>query len=229
MLISYPMVTGTDVWWQEGRPDEGGRVTVVHCDAGRSSAGHAARAVERADPGARIRRAGLPAGARPAAGTARTAAAGQAIVFANYADQRLYLAGARGRAARAGARPLSHRTRAAVTPPATGDGRGLGALRFADFILSADGQEVWCVQERHEGGKITRSLVAVPLDGSAAEDPGGYPRAGQRLRFFRLPDVVPGWEPAGLDLLEPPADALGRDRIAGGPDFRRGAGARAAG
>ncbi len=27
VLISYPMVTGTDVWWQEGRPEEGGRVT----------------------------------------------------------------------------------------------------------------------------------------------------------------------------------------------------------
>ena len=36
VLISYPMVTGTDVWWQEGRPDEGGRVTVVCCD----EAGH---------------------------------------------------------------------------------------------------------------------------------------------------------------------------------------------
>src|ERR1700722_5954398 len=36
VLISYPMVTGTDVWWQEGRPDEGGRVTVV-C---RDEAGH---------------------------------------------------------------------------------------------------------------------------------------------------------------------------------------------
>src|ERR1700680_5116174 len=31
VLISYPIVIGDDVWWQEGRPDEGGRVTVVHC------------------------------------------------------------------------------------------------------------------------------------------------------------------------------------------------------
>ena len=36
VAISYPMTIGTDVWWQEGRPDEGGRMTVVHCDA----AGH---------------------------------------------------------------------------------------------------------------------------------------------------------------------------------------------
>src|ERR1700733_2988194 len=36
VLISYPIVIGDDVWWQEGRPDEGGRVTVIHGDA----AGH---------------------------------------------------------------------------------------------------------------------------------------------------------------------------------------------
>ena len=115
VLISYPMVTGTDVWWQEGRPDEGGRVTVVHCDADRSAAGLAARAVERAQPGARVRRAGVPAGARAGPGTGRTAAAGQAIVFANYADQRLYLCGralaaghqAAGNLAAEGARPRS--------------------------------------------------------------------------------------------------------------------------
>src|ERR1039457_1476168 len=27
VLISYPIVIGDDVWWQEGRPDEGGRGT----------------------------------------------------------------------------------------------------------------------------------------------------------------------------------------------------------
>ena len=33
VTVSFPLVRGTDVWWQEGRPEEGGRVTVVHCDA----------------------------------------------------------------------------------------------------------------------------------------------------------------------------------------------------
>src|SRR5260370_41318119 len=30
LQISYPIVIGDNVWWQETRPDEGGRVTVVH-------------------------------------------------------------------------------------------------------------------------------------------------------------------------------------------------------
>ena len=65
------------------------------------------------------------------------------------------------------------------------------ALRFADFLLSADGQEVWCVQERHEGGKITRSLVAVPLDGSAAENPEAIRELVSGPDFFAFPTLSP--------------------------------------
>ena len=65
------------------------------------------------------------------------------------------------------------------------------ALRFADFILSADGREIWCVQERHEGGKITRSLVAVPLDGSAAEDPAAIRELVSGPNFFAFPTLSP--------------------------------------
>jgi len=32
--LSYPTVIGQDMWWQEGRPEEGGRMTIVHCGAG---------------------------------------------------------------------------------------------------------------------------------------------------------------------------------------------------
>ena len=71
VLISYPMVTGTDVWWQEGRPDEGGRVTVVRCDADGQQ-----RAMLPAPWNARSRvheyggRAYLPVPGRPGAGRA---------------------------------------------------------------------------------------------------------------------------------------------------------------
>ena len=91
VLTSYPMIIGTDVWWQEGRPDEGGRVTVVHCDA----AGHQ-QVLLPAPWNARSRvheyggRSHLPA---PAASRADSPV-GRAIVFVNYADQRLYLAAA---------------------------------------------------------------------------------------------------------------------------------------
>ena len=190
VLISYPMVTGTDVWWQEGRPDEGGRVTVVRCDADGQQ-----RAMLPAPWNARSRvheyggRAYLPVPGRPGGG--QGGPAGPAVVFANYEDQRLYLvsgpagdAGPRaadgGRAAGGGADAGGADAGVPVPlTPATADDAP-AALRFADFILSADGREVWCVRERHEAGKTTRSLVAVPLDGSAAGGARGDPRTRQR-------------------------------------------------
>ncbi len=44
--------TPPDVWWLEGRPAEGGRQVIVSADTRRP----AARSVERAHPGARVRR-----------------------------------------------------------------------------------------------------------------------------------------------------------------------------
>src|ERR1700727_555948 len=180
VAISYPMTIGTDVWWQEGRPDEGGRMTVVHCDA----AGHQ-QALLPAPWNARTRvheyggRSYLPVPVRRREGSP----AGQAVVFANYADQRLYLAAAAAPAAPAPAASVpAGPGPEPLTPPASDD--GLGELRFADFILSADEQEVWCVQERHDGGKITRSLVAGPLDGSAAEDPAAIRGLVRAPLFF---------------------------------------------
>jgi hypothetical protein len=79
VLISYPMVTGTDVWWQEGRPDEGGRVTVVHCDA---TGGQQALLPAPWNARSRVHeyggRAYLPVPGRPRDG--QDAAAGQAIM-----------------------------------------------------------------------------------------------------------------------------------------------------
>jgi dipeptidyl aminopeptidase/acylaminoacyl peptidase len=219
VLISYPTVAGTDVWWQESRPDEGGRMTVVHCDA----AGHQ-QALLPAPWNARSRvheyggRAYLPVPARPRDGS--PAAAGQAIVFANYADQRLYIAEAPAPQAPS-PEPL--------TPPAAADGPG--ELRFADFILSADGQEVWCVQERHEDGKITRSLVAVPLDGSAAEDPAAIRELVSGSDFFAFPTLSPDgsrlawicwnhprmpWDGTELRVAQISEGVLGRGRLVKG-------------
>ena len=43
--------------------------------------------------------------------------------------------------------------------------------RFADLVLSPAGDEVWCVRERHLGtSRIMRAIVAIPLDGSAADN-----------------------------------------------------------
>ena len=88
-----------------------------------------------------------------------------------------------------GGRPDRGPAPAPLTPALAGDAPA--ALRFADFILSPDGQEVWCVQERHEGGKITRSLVAVPLDGSAAENPAAVRELVSGPDFFAFPTLSP--------------------------------------
>ena len=78
-----------------------------------------------------------------------------AAVFAEYADQRLY------RLDEPGGTPVP------LTPePADAPAR---ALRRP--VGAAGRDEVLCVRETHAGDTITRDLVTVPLDGSAAADP----------------------------------------------------------
>src|SRR3984885_14345155 len=98
LRLSYPTVAGGEVWWQEGRPEEGGRVTIVH-----RAAGGKLTDVLPAPWNARTRvheYGGLsylpvprssvqPSGS---GGSSVRAPRGHAIVFANYADQRLYVA-----------------------------------------------------------------------------------------------------------------------------------------
>ena len=167
--VSFPAIAGDEVWWQESRPAEGGRVTIM------ASAGPARepRELLPAPWYARTRvheyggRSYLPV---PSAEPGRFD-----LVFANFANQRLYRLSA---ASEAGPTP----TPAPV--PLTPDAAG---FRFADLVLSPDGREVWCVRETvrpddgrpeagfHVGGgmQVSRAIVAVPLDGSAADGPSG--------------------------------------------------------
>jgi dipeptidyl aminopeptidase/acylaminoacyl peptidase len=174
-LVSFPQVAGSDVWWQERLPDEGGRVTVVH---------HAPDGQQRSllpapwNARTRVHEYGglsylpLPAGSPGAAG-------GPAIAFANYADQRLYRAG-----------PGADTEPAPLTP-APPAGPGYQSLRYADFTLSRDGREIWCVRERHNDGKIDRAIVAVPLDGSAATNPEAVRELVTGADFFAFPTPSP--------------------------------------
>ncbi len=198
VTVSFPLVRGTDVWWQEGRPEEGGRVTVMHCGATGNR-----RALLPSPWNARTRvheyggRSYLPVPLPgPDDGDGDRDEDGQAVVFANYADQRLYLApvpaaGSGPGPGRAVApRPLTPELPGEATPELPA-GATRTTLRFADFILSADEKEVWCIQERHEDGKITRSIVAVPLDGSAADDPGAIRELVTGADFFAFPTLSP--------------------------------------
>jgi dipeptidyl aminopeptidase/acylaminoacyl peptidase len=166
--LSFPVITGSQVWWQEIRPSEGGRLAVV-CQG--------------------------PDGVRrdllPAPWNARTRVheyGGQSylplpggFLFANFADQRLY------RCRTAGSAP-GEPTEPEPLTPAPGED---GADRFADFVLAPGRDEVWCVRERHAGGRITRAIVAVPLDGSAADGAGAVRVLVSGSDFYAFPAPSP--------------------------------------
>ncbi len=180
--LAYPTISAARVWWVETRPSEGGRLAVVGLGPD-----------------------GIARDLLPAAYNARTRVheyGGKpylpvpgGLVFANFADQRLYYAadpGERGGAAASG--PLTAPTgpdeqAQAVEPrPLTAPG---AADRFADFALSPDSDEVWCVRERHYGGRVTRAIVAVPLDGSAAEAPDAVRVLVSGSDFYAYPTPSP--------------------------------------
>lgn len=119
---------------------------------------------------------------------------GPLVVFVNFADQRAY-------ALREGQQPRP------LTPvgPAVESAHG-PSLRWADptVVTLANGTtEVWWVCEDHTGGEegprtdadgaphIERSIVAVPLDGSAAEDPAALRRITPASRFVAHPRLSP--------------------------------------
>jgi dipeptidyl aminopeptidase/acylaminoacyl peptidase len=186
VAVSYPSIAGGEMWWQERRPSEGGRSTVV------ASAG----------PGAEPREL-LPApwnarhrvheygGKSYLAVPSLSLAGGFDLVFANFADQRLYAVGA---AVEAGIDPVP------LTPAE-------GGFRFAELVLSPDDQEIWCVRETvlavdsgaeppagfHMGGGVAvrRDIVAVPLDGSAASDAAAIRVLVTGAEFFAFPTPSP--------------------------------------
>jgi len=191
LRIAFPTVIGGEVWWQEGRPEEGGRVTVVHRAAGGKltdllPAPWNARTSVHEYGG--LSYLPVPREFVQPAGVGRRAPRGQAIVFANYADQRLYLAGPDVTEGKGAPRPI---TPDPVSADAAAAGLDPAGLRYADFTLSPDRREVWCVRERHCDGKVARSIVAVPLDGSGAEDPAAIRQLVDGSDFFAFPTPSP--------------------------------------
>jgi dipeptidyl aminopeptidase/acylaminoacyl peptidase len=173
--LSFPDMVGDEVWWQEGRPAEGGRITI----AARGADGEV-RDLLPAPWSARTRvheyggKSYLPV---PTVPTVPASGGGFRLVFANFADQRLYLLAYPGEpGGLSGPTPL--------TP------EGLG-FRFADMALSPDGGEVWCVREVADGEAVRRAIVAVPLDGSAAADADAIRVLVTGADFFAFPTPSP--------------------------------------
>ncbi|MGH3303636.1 MAG: hypothetical protein ACRDOK_18540, partial [Streptosporangiaceae bacterium] len=187
----FPTVLGSSVWWQQVLPDEGGRITIMHTSGGKLTtllpAPWNARSRVHEYGGQSylpIPRAAL-AGSRGQHGQSR----GHLLLFVDFADQRMYLASPNAAAPEA-PRPLTPDP--AQVPAADGSGPlPACALRYADFTLSPDRTEVWCVQERHESGKVSRAIVAVPLDGSAAARPEAIRTLVTGADFFAYPIPSP--------------------------------------
>jgi dipeptidyl aminopeptidase/acylaminoacyl peptidase len=195
--VSFASIAGDEVWWQEGRPAEGGRVTIMASEGARSTP----RELLPAPWNARNRvheyggKSYLPVPSMSLAG-------GFDLVFANFADQRLYAMGAD---AADDGKPVP------LTPAA-------GGFRFADLVLPPDGREIWCVRETlvpddgvpaagfHTGGgmKVRRDIVAVPLDGSAAADAAAIRVLVSGAQFFAFPTPSPdGTKLAWIDWNHP--------------------------
>ena len=174
--LAFPVAAGDSIWWQETRPEEGGRQAVIR-------------------QGPDGRRADLlpqPWNARTRVheygGSAYLPLPDGGFVFANFADQRLY-------------RMRENGSGPAEPDPLTPAPDDRSADRFADFVLAPAGDEVWCVRERHGASgdgarrdgasRVRRSIVAVPLDGSAAGDAGAVRVLVSGSDFYAYPAPSP--------------------------------------
>ncbi len=157
LRLSFPTVRGDRVWWQETHPEQGGRTTIVLSGVELLPAPWDAR-TRVIEYGGRSYLP-LPDGD---------------VVFANFADQRLY------------------RLTPGDTPrPLTPEPARPAGLRYADFSLSPDGLQVWCVRESHADEGVRRAVVAVPLDGSAASSPDAIGELVTGADFYAFPTPSP--------------------------------------
>jgi dipeptidyl aminopeptidase/acylaminoacyl peptidase len=102
------------------------------------------------------------------------------LLFTEWSDQRIYRV-----------------TGAADPLPLTPAPAQQAALRYADPVLSPDGSEVWCVREEHTGegpSALTRAIVGVPLDGSAADNPANIRVIVSGSQFLAYPTPSPDGE-----------------------------------
>ncbi len=143
------------------------------------------------------------------------------VVFAEYSDQRLH-----------------HLVVGEPPVPLTPEPAHPAALRYVEPFLAPTGDEVWCIREQHHGGEptdVSRAVVAVPLDGSAADSADQVRVVVEDRHFLACPSVSPdgsglawiAWEHPSMpwDASELRVADLGADgtasaprTVAGGPD-----------
>jgi dipeptidyl aminopeptidase/acylaminoacyl peptidase len=200
------LLDGTDLYWIESRPQEGGRSVVVRRAADGSSADVT-----------------LPPNSGKGVFNVRTRVheygggaylvSGGVVYFCNDADQRLYR--------HEGAAPL------AITPEAS---RTRG-LRYADGVMDARRRRMIWVREDHttEAPEPVNALVEIPFDGSGLQrilqsgrDFYAAPRLdprGIRLAWLEWSHPNMPWIGCGLWVAEFAADgSIGRKRLVAGGD-----------
>lgn len=207
--LAAPVASGDDVWWQEQRPAEGGRIVVVRRDANGS--------VDDVVPegfNARTQVHEYGGGA--------WCVHGRTLYFSNWADQRIY----RVDPDPPNRRPKQEAEPVAITPEPEVE-RG---LRYADGVVTADGRRIVCVRERHrEGAEATNEIVAVPTDGSgdvqvlvSGRDFYAFPRLspdGSRLAWIEWSHPNMPWDGTELFVADFSPTRIGDpEPVAGGPD-----------
>ena len=149
------------MYWNEGRPNDGGRQVIVSVAADQAPA-------DVIPPGFSARSQVQEYGGRCYA----VAAGG--VIFSNWADQRLWLV---------------HDDRGAPSP-LTPEPEMPRSERFADPIITPDGRWVICVHEHHEAnGHVDNDIVAIPLDPPSPDQPPRIWQAGHD--FYGAPRVSP--------------------------------------
>ncbi|MEU3601449.1 prolyl oligopeptidase family serine peptidase [Streptomyces sp. NPDC006798] len=159
---------GRGVWWQERRPREKGRTALVR-RAPDTGPGDHSPAVEPLAPhwdaATRVHEYG---------GRSYSVLPDGSVLFVHRSDQRIHRADPDGTV-----RPL--------TPAPSPGGPG---VRYAD-LTPGPGAEVWCVREVEGEDVSVRSLAAVPLDGTAADDPAAVRTLASGADFYACPAVSP--------------------------------------
>ena len=166
VTLSQVRVYGPDTYWVEGHPVEGGRGTLLR----RRGTGETGEVLPLID-GVRL----------PDVGTRVHEYGGKAyavhhgvIVFSDRSDGRVYAYDTSD--PRRGVRPLTT----------------LSKVRYGDFWIADVRDLVYAVAEDHSGqGEPVNSIVAIPLDGSAARDDSAIIPVFGETDFAQAPVVSP--------------------------------------
>ncbi|HEX5406552.1 MAG TPA: prolyl oligopeptidase family serine peptidase [Pseudonocardiaceae bacterium] len=153
-------------WWAVARPAEGGRLALCRALPDGSVA-------EVLPAPWNVRNRVHEYGGRPWTVVAGT------LVFTHWDDQRCYAVDPDGTAAPVPITPVPDRPQGA---------------RYAEPTAGPDGTEVWCVRETSTGEAptdIRRDLVAIPLDGSAADNPDAVRVLAASHHFLASPTPSP--------------------------------------